>query len=654
MRLASPTRPTKGSKRDDVRRPRSGDSDRYRQGWIGRLYRSSTAPFRLKDGTFRLRGLLIGALIIFTIFAARLIDLQAVRADQLAGQARGGRTVTIKDPATRGAIYDTNGIPLVQTIPAKNVSVDPYVLVEVAKTTGVPLADLQADYARKLSPIIGISEPTIMELLTPRINSAGSQIKFAYLVKKINLDKWDQVNALDLAGLYSEPTALRFYPGGALAANVLGFTTEPDEQGLKGVAGLEGTLDRELAGVDGSRVYERSGTGGQIPTGSEDTTHAVTGNSYKLTIDRDLQYIAQQAITKRAKEVKAESAVVVVMDVKTGKILALGQSPTSDPNSTNRDEAFQQGLQNLAATQTFEPGSTAKVFTLASVIEEGKADPTTVFKVPNQLMRGDFAFKDDVSHPTYYMTMAGVLAQSSNIGAIQAAELIGPDKLYEYLQKFGLGAPSGLNDPTEQLGNLPPRSKWNPLTFPNISYGHAMSANAIQMTEAFGAIGNGGVRVSPSLIESISRTDGTTESAPAPISTRVVSEQTARTLLSMMEGVVSTRGTAPGAAINGYRVAGKTGTAQVFDTEKGTYSSGKFVASFIGVAPAEDPRLVVAVITRTSPQSPSHFGGETGGPVFKEIMSAALEKLKVPPSTTKPTVPRFHAPNSPKGGPWNW
>ncbi|MEI8082135.1 MAG: penicillin-binding transpeptidase domain-containing protein [Actinomycetes bacterium] len=535
MSVASP--PKGSSRRRGEGRPtsRSGDPEHYRQGWIGRLYESSRASFRLKDGSFRLRALLIGALIVFSIFAARLIDLQAVHAEEMASKARGGRTVTVKEPAIRGAIYDRNGVPLVETIPAKNVSVDPYVLQEVAQKQGIPLADVQADYARKLSPIIGLTEPKIMDLLTPRVNSTGTQIKFAYLVKKINLDQWDQVNALGLPGLYSEPTALRYYPSGALAANMLGFTTDPDDQGIKGVAGLEGLLNSELAGTDGSKTYERSGTGGQIPTGNEDETEAVPGSSYRLTIDRDLQYFAQQAITKRAKDVKAESAVCLVMDVKTGQILALGQSPTSDPNSTNRDQNFQFGLQNLAVTQTFEPGSTAKVMTMASVLEEGKADPTTVFRVPNELVRGGFPFKDDVKHPTYFMTMAGVLAQSSNIGTIQAAELIGPDKLYEYLQKFGVGTLSGLNDPTEQPGYLPVRSKWNPLTFPNLAYGQAMSVNAIQAAGVYAAMANGGVRVTPSLIESMTRNDGTTETPPEPTSTRVVSEATSRKFVKAVE-----------------------------------------------------------------------------------------------------------------------
>lgn len=637
MSIDSP--PRRPGQRDHDDHPHDdGGSDGYSDGWAGRVYSSAMAPFRVRDGGGRLRGLLIGALVIFTIFGARLIDLQAIHADQLAAEARGGRTITVNLPAQRGTIYDASGAPLAETVPARNITVDPY------------LVDNPADYARKLAPVVGLSEETILKSLTRRVNSSGTQVKFAYVARQVPLDVWQKILDLKLPGTYSETTALRYYPNGALAANVLGST---DYEG-KGVNGLEGMLEGQLAGTAGKRVYEQSGTGAEIPTGTENTVEATAGNSYTLTIDRDLQYIAQQAIVQRAKEVKAINSVVIAMDARTGKILAMAQSPTSDPNSR---DAKPEGFQNLAVTQAFEPGSTAKVMSLAAVVEEGKGNAETVFKVPNILPRGGFPFKDDVSHVTYYMTMAGVLAQSSNIGTIQAAELIGKEKLYEYEKKFGVGEANGLGFPAAQAGYLPALSQWNDVLFPNISYGQGLSMNALQVMGVYCALANDGVRVSPTLVQSMTRTDGTVENAPEPTATRVVSADTASQIRLMMEQVVSDSGTGKFAAIDGYRVAGKTGTAQIYETDKngknGTYNTGKFEASFVGLAPADNPRIVVGVMTKTSPQSPTHFGGEISTPVFTKVMSAALNMYKIPPSGTKAPVMELHTEKSPKVGPWN-
>lgn len=599
-----------------------------------------SAPFRLGDGSHRLRALLLCALFVFSLFAARLVDLQVVRGDAVAQVAQNSRMVKVIQPAERGKIYDATGIALAQSVPARDITADPY------------LIDDPAEYAAKLSPIVGVPVATLMESMQRSVNQAGKEVHFAYLARKVTLEKWDAIKGLKLPGLYSEPASLRVYPSGSLAANVLGYTNANGD----GVAGIEAKFNEELAGVDGSKTYERSATGGEIPTGTGNEIDPQPGSSYQLTINRDLQWVAQQQINASVKRFAAESATVVVMDSKTQRILALAQAPTADPNSFKKDEV--ESLKNHSVEQAFDPGSTGKVMTMAAVLEEGAAEPDTVFDVPNRLPRkngdGKFLFRDDVDHPFYKMSLAGVLAQSSNIGTIQAAELIGAQKQYEYLKKFGFGSFTGLGLPTENPGELPPLEKWGDLTFPNVAYGQGYSANAIQMASAFATIANGGVRVTPRIIDAKIDPDGNVERMPEGESTRVVSEETTKKLIPMMEQVVSDAGTAPVAAIDGYRVAGKTGTAQLYDPEanggKGGYQG--YVASFIGLAPADDPRLVVAVITRDPKRE--YFGGVTGGPVFKAVMSAALQMMQIPPSGSKSPELELHVKGSTKGGPWNW
>jgi cell division protein FtsI (penicillin-binding protein 3) len=335
----------------------------------------------------------------------------------------------------------------------------------------------------------------------------------------------------------------------------------------------------------------------------------------------------------------------------------MAQSPGADPNNIKEGDA--ERLRNNAVEQAFDPGSTGKVITMAAVLDQGAADPSTVFRVPNRLPRpngpGEFQFKDDVDHPLYKMTLAGVLAQSSNIGTIQAAEMIGEDKQHEYMKRFGVGELTGLGSVLENKGELPPVSQWGDLTFPNIAYGQGYSTNAVQMASVYATVANSGVRVAPKLVDAKIGPDGNVERAPDSESSRAISDEASEQLTTMMEQVVLEGGTAQGiAAVPGYRVAGKTGTAQLYDPEANGGSGGYrgYVASFIGFAPADDPKLVIAVVTRNPKRE--YFGGVTGGPVFKAVMTAGLQMMEIPPSGSKSPVLPLHAKGSTKGGPWNW
>ncbi|MDP3972560.1 MAG: penicillin-binding protein 2 [Candidatus Nanopelagicales bacterium] len=599
-------------------------------------FKSLSKPFRLTDGRGRMRVTLLVALVVFSLYAVRLVDLQAIQADSLAAKAEGIRTVRIKLPAMRGSITDTKGVALVQSVPARDITADP---VEVKNP---------ALYAEKLSPVLGIPAEKIEKSLQRRTLPDGRDSRFAYVARGVRLEVWKQIRELDLVGVFSEETSVRDYPAGSLAANVLGFVGEnPEGTAQVGMAGLERMFDSQLAGQDGSKRYEASSSGGEIPTGSRVENDPVPGMSIRTTIDRDLQWAAQNAMATRVKEVEADSGLMVVIEPSTGKIRAMVDVPTAIPNDPKRNPSH---LRNRVVEDAFEPGSTAKVMTMAAVLEEGKADPGTVITVPNRLERGGTQFKDDVDHPTYRMTLTGILSWSSNLGTLQAAEKIGADKLVEYHRKFGIAQPTGLGFSGENKGTepTPGSSNWSSTSFPTLAFGQGFTWNALQAASVFATIANGGVRVTPSLIESYTSPEGDTKYADPPTSTRVISEQTARTLTGMMEQVVGDGGTARDLAIPGYLVAGKTGTAYRY-TEKGRDG---YTASFIGFAPSKNPDIVIATIMQNPRKEV--FGSTAAGPAFVKAMVAALQQRRVAPTGDKLPKMTLFAKDSAKGGPWNY
>lgn len=552
--------------------------------------------------------------VVLTLFAGRLIELQAVRGEALAAEALDQRLRTQEIPAPRGMILDSAGEPLALTMEARNLTVDQTLVTDPA---GV---------AAQLGPVLGV-DPAV---LTPRLT--GDR-RFVYLAKGLTPETWDRIAQMRLPGVFSEPTSRRVYPAGNLAANVVGFV---GAEGA-GLGGIEYAFQDELVGVPGELTYERGPGGGAIPTGAQSLTEAEGGTSIRLTIDRDIQFVAQKALTAKVAQAQADSGTLVVMDPETGQILALATVPTFDPNKVASASDRNRG--NRALTEVFEPGSTSKVITLAAVVNEGKATPYSAFRIPPQLSRGGEDFQDHTPHGTLNLTLAGVMAKSSNIGTILAAERIGGKKLYRYIKKFGIGEPTGLNFPGEASGYVPPHKDWSPTSMPTIAFGQGLSVNAVQAASVFATIANDGVRVQPSLVAEYVHADGTTQAPPEPERKRVVSKQTATQVRAMLESVVGEGGTAPMAAIDGYRVGGKTGTAQKYDETCRCYSG--VIASFIGMAPADDPKLVVAV-TIVNPRA-GRYGGELGGPVFKRVMTYALQARQVPPTGTP-------APRLPLGG----
>jgi cell division protein FtsI (penicillin-binding protein 3) len=545
---------------------------------------------------------------VFVLYASQLVKIQAVQADELAqtGFAKRQREVTV--PAMRGAITDVNGIALATTVPAFNLTIDQTRIVDHKAT------------AKQLAPILGIDHKLILERLS------GDQ-KFVYLARSVTPQIWDRVAKLKLGGIYSERTTRRVYPYADLAGNVIGFVGTDGH----GLAGLEAGLESVLAGKDGLMRYEGGAAGRRIPATDFRTEAAIAGTGVRLSIDRDLQYVAQNALAKKVKEANADWGSVVVLEPATGRLLALASVPTVDLNNPLQSSITDR--KNRAVTDMFEPGSTGKLMTFAAALEEKAITPTSKIKVPPRLPRPSKVFNDHTPHGHLRLTANGVLAKSSNIGTILIAEkLANPTILHDYFVKFGIGQNTGLGFPGETNGILRTPSKWSNTTFPTMAFGQGYSTNAVQIASVFATIANNGVRMPISLVDGYVGVDGIYQPTAAKTGIEVVSAQTAKDLREMLASVVGPDGTAPSARISGYRVAGKTGTAQRSDQSCGGCYKG-FTASFIGMAPANNPSIVVAVII-DNPRN-GHYGGVLAGPVFKEVTNFALQKLKVMPQGGK-------------------
>ncbi|CUM41948.1 penicillin-binding protein 2 [Streptomyces gardneri] len=595
---------------------------------------------RLGSPRPRLRLISLGLTLVMLVFVVRLLQVQAVDASAYAAKADKYRFQDHTLSAERGEITDRNGIALAASVDAYDITADPKLFTP--EDSKVPDAPEQA--AALLAPILG-KEPAELakKLRTPKS-------RYTLLARKQTPQVWNQIKDLRkvygekaratggtgvnlLGGILSEPSTKRVYPNGELAAGILGYVNAEG----KGAGGVESMLDPELAGKDGKVRFTESG-GRQVPTAGSQGTPAVPGSDIELTIDRDIQWAAQQAITEQVKKSKADRGYVVVQNTRTGEVLAMANAPGFDPNDLSAANAASMG--NAALQDAYEPGSTSKVMSMAAVLEEGKATPGTHVTVPNRLHRGDRLFEDDIDHPTWYLTLNGVLAKSSNIGTILATGQLGATQpesnriLHSYLRKFGIGSPTGLDFPGETPGILAKPEDWSTSQQYTISFGQGLSVNAMQAASVYSTIANKGVRIEPTLVRGTKGPDGRFSPAAAPKESRVVSEKTADTLAKMLESVVDDReGTGNKAAIPGYRVAGKTGTANRVDPELGRYKG--YTASFAGFAPADNPQVTVYCAIQ-NPTKGSYFGGQICGPIYKKVMEFALKTLHTAPTGGEP------------------
>jgi cell division protein FtsI (penicillin-binding protein 3) len=564
-------------------------------------------------------------LFVFSLFSAQLLRLQALDASPVASAALKSRLYVGAVEALRGDITDVNGVVLATSIERRNVTADQSAVPEYKKegqTVGV------AGAAADLAPILGKSEAELSATLT------GSR-RFVYVAKGITPLNWRKVQALGIPGIFSEQTSTRSYPNSSAAASLVGWVGGDGSAG----GGLELLLNSKLDGKPGKSTYEQSQDGRIIPTGEQQTTPAVPGRNVRLTIDNDLQWFAQNAIAQKVDETLALSGTVVVMNVKTAELVAVASYPTFDPNNIATASG---NLNNKAFGEAFEPGSIAKVMTAAAALQEGVATPATPVVVPNRLARAGQSFRDSHDHAIEKLTFAGVIAQSSNIGTMMVGEKVPPATLEKYFRGFGVDQKSGIQFPGETAGIFASSKDWSGSQRYTVMYGQGLAVNAVQAAGVFQTIANGGLRVPPTLVAGIENSDGTFALTPPTRPVRVISEPVAKTLSQMLEFVVGDGGTARMAEVPGYRVAGKTGTADRVGAN-GRYS-GK-TASFIGFAPADKPEFVVAVILQNPIRG--YFGGSTAGPVFKDVMTYALQEFKIPPTGTPPPVMRLKIDDAP-------
>jgi cell division protein FtsI (penicillin-binding protein 3) len=605
-------------------------------GPVDRFWRWLTGLGHPASRQTLVRVVLVVALVVF---AGRLVQLQVLEAPALAAKGQNQRMVKTVQPAERGQIIAADGTVLASDVARYEIQANPKVIAaedESGKAKGPGAAKL----AEQLAPRLGLDQAETADKL------ADTGVTWVPLVKHATQDQWDKVSELIASytakgidpGIYGSKHYVRLYPAGTLAGNLVGYQYETEESdGTKLYTGLEQVLSDKLAGKAGSTETEVGGNQQPIPGGKVIADPAEKGCDATLTINSALQFEAQQLIQAQVEKTKARAGMVIAIDIPTGEILILADSdPTSpaEPSGQTTDYQNSRALENV-----FEPGSTGKVVTMAMLLEEGFARPDDRYTVPYEVTLGGQSFHDSSPHGTEQLTLAGVLAKSSNVGTLLAAQAT-PDQLrYDYLKKFGFGERTGVEftelEATGRVhkpGDAPGAdgAYWDGRTAYNVLFGQGLTVNALQATEVFATIGNGGIHQTPHLVKGWTCPGGGFEAVVPSAGERVVSQETADQLVTMMEQAVGA-GTGQSAQVEGYRTAGKTGTSQMFED-----GDQIMVGSFAGVLPAEAPRIAVGVFI-IAPAA-DYYGAIVAGPVFKEVAASAVDHLGVAPSTTEPSV----------------
>ncbi|MDG4666462.1 penicillin-binding protein 2 [Mycobacterium sp. 236(2023)] len=569
--------------------------------------------------------------LLLVVAAAQLFTLQVPRAEGLRAQAAGQLKVTDIDPAVRGSIVDRNGDKLAFTIEARALTFQPVRVRQQleearAKSDEAPEPDARLrEIAVDISKRLGNKPDTATLLKKLRSNET-----FVYLARAVDPTITDAITT-KFPEVGAERQDLRQYPGGVLAANIVGGI---DWDG-HGLLGLEDSMDSVLAGTDGSVTYDRGSDGVVIPGSYRNRHDAVNGSTVTLTIDDDIQFYVQQQVQMAKDASGAKNASAVVLDAKTGEVLAMSNDNTFNPaQDVSRQQDRQLG--NLPVSSPFEPGSVNKMITAAAVIENKLSTPDEVLQVPGSINMGGVTVGDAWEHGTMPYTTTGVFGKSSNVGTLMLAQRLGPEKYAEMLRMFGLGQRTGVGLPGESSGLVPPIDQWSGSTFSNLPIGQGLSMTLLQMTGIYQTIANDGVRIPPRIVKETVAPDGTATSEPRPEGIRVVSAQTARTVRDMFRAVVQRdpmgvqQGTGPQAAVEGYQIAGKTGTAQQINPACGCYYSDVYWITFAGMAPADEPRYVIGVMLDAPHRAADGSPGSSAAPLFHNIASWLLQRENVP------------------------
>jgi cell division protein FtsI (penicillin-binding protein 3) len=551
---------------------------------------------------------LLFLILLLVVVVGRLVVLQGVDGAAYAQAATNDRMRTYPIEAVRGEITDRTGKVLAYSVDAERVTADPKTVTDPTRT------------ALALTTLLDVPVADLTERLS-------RDSRYVVLADQVSTDVTDQIRALPLttrAGLAYENDPVRLYPAGAVGGQVVGFVGKDGD----GLAGIEQTYGDVLSGTDGEKRVEVDGSGNQIPSGIDDTTPATDGGTVQLTLDEDLQYVVQQRLDAACADGQTTSASAVVLKVQTGEVASMAGCPGYDPGHYNETDPDLLG--NPVISDVYEPGSVMKAVTLAAAIQEGKVTKDTVLNVNGHIQAGDAVVTDAHDHAPIDFTVTGILAQSSNVGAIMLAREVGDSTLERYLRAFGLGSKTGIELPGESAGILQGSADWTQSRAANVPIGQGVSVTTLQMASVYQTLANGGVRIPPRVVSSVTAADGTVTEAPQPEATRVVSKDTADQLTYMLEAVVGKGGTAPLGEVDGFRVVGKTGTAQRANPDCSCYDGGGYFTTFVGYAPADDPQYVVAVDLERPTSSAE--GGQVAAPVFSDVMRYALTAGGVVPS----------------------
>lgn len=573
---------------------------------------------QVRRRTFFSMFLIVAFVVTFLI---KLVDIQVVEAAAHNEASLGKRSIPATIYSQRGTIVDSNGVVLADSVMRYNVTVSPKNTKDFLRVTDrsdVTITPQQA--AVEIGAITGQKPEDLLKIVADAL-AENPLSDFAYLTRGVDVDKFRALNELGIPWLYSEPAPGRSYPNGSVAGNLIGYV---GQDGLA-QAGIELTSDACLAGINGEEIYQRGADGVRIPGSTITNVKAEDGSSLQLTIDSDLQWFTQQVLAKQVDATGGIWGTVVVQEVKTGKLLAVADYPTLDPN--NVDGTPEENRGSIAFMAPFEPGSTIKALTAASLLDSGLAEPNSPVFAPYSIEFPNGAkVHDAAAHGVLQLTLTGVLEQSSNVGITQMGEALSAEKRFDYLSKFGFGAPTAVGFQAEAGGLLHRWQEWDNQTYYNTMFGQGLSTTAIQVASAYQALGNHGVHLPVQLVEGCVSPDGTLTPTTLPEPTQVVSDAAATATVNMLENFVTKGWISPYISIPGYRIAAKTGTAEQ-SAGDGTYSNS-YIVSNAALIPADDPQYVVTVTI----SSPASNGSMASPPVLKAVMAQVLKKYRVEPS----------------------
>ena len=616
----------------------------------------------------RMQLLTVVFLGVALVLVGRLAWVQLKWGPQLQTVAADQRTRTFVDPARRGEIVDRQGNVLSYTMQARSLTVSPVILrrelgeqarndmvnegatrAEAEAQEGARVEDMLRQMANEIPRMIGQgdddkdeSEDSDNRVKTQKVNSKDileklhASTDYEVLVRNVDPDVAAEV-AKKFHGVAADHQDIREYPNGAVAENIIGRVSMDGQ----GQFGLEASSDSILTGINGRSTLDVSDMGQVIPGTLRDVVPAVNGAKIELTIDLDLQAYVQQLLEQAKENSRAKGAEAVVLDAATGEVLAMANTDTIDPNG-DLEKQLKNGrsFDNPSISHPFEPGSVAKIITATAAIEEGLTNPDEVHQVPGQIEMAGVTVADAWEHGVVPYTTTGIFGKSSNVGTLMLAQRVGEERFDDFLKRFGLGQATGVELPNESAGLVPTREQWSGGTFANLPIGQGMSMTTLQLASVYQSLANGGERIEPRIIKNVTASTGEEIPQEEPRRTRVASEETARTVVNMFRAPFQedpagfNSGTAQGNNIPGYQLSGKTGTAQQVNPDTGAYSNSDYWITFAGIAPADDPRFVVAVMLDDPERGPLEggAGGQSSAPVFTQIANWLIARENIPPS----------------------